>query len=216
MPIARAISNFTIGSFPINTSERDATATGLSVAGNPALTRYSSFFLTLVGETSPLCDVCTRKRETERKGSGNARGCPFVPDVNPISTADVKCRTDLGFVCVNSAGAARTREKQKASTAADPRCPVTRWRRNGLRSRGVAIRVYTDERVNFAARSRTSGLGCRITLPALYLMPQRESAVPYLSPFPSSSLDSPRSCPISSRLDAPLGNPDHGGSGRTR
>lgn len=126
------------------------------------------------------------------KGLGNARGCPFVPDVNPISTADVKCRTDFGFVCVNSAGAARTREKQKADTAADPRCPVTRWRRNGLRSRGVAIRVYTDERVNFAARSRTSGPGCRITLPALYLMPQRESAVPY-SPSPSLSLSRPTS-----------------------
>lgn len=60
-----------------------------------------------------MCAVCE-----ERKDRGDACGCPFVPDVNPISTADVKCRTDFGFVCVNSAGAARTRQKQKAHTAA--------------------------------------------------------------------------------------------------
>lgn len=60
-----------------------------------------------------------RKREIERTSEDEgedreARGCPFVPDVNPISTADVKCRTDFGFVCVNSAGAERELEKQKA------------------------------------------------------------------------------------------------------
>lgn len=89
-------------------------------------------------------------------------------------------RLRLRELCRRGENSAETKSPHRSAGSA--RCPVTRWRRNGLRSRGVAIRVYTDERVNFAARSRTSGPGCRITLPVPYLMPQRESTVLYLSP----------------------------------
>lgn len=121
----RVISNLTISSAgPINTAGRDATRRPVRQPEIRAPARAVPSFSpaaaagNLVSVAKLRVGVGWGGGEGERgRGQGKGRqnrtigecscGCPFVPDVNPISTADVKCRTDFGFVCVNSGGRAR-------------------------------------------------------------------------------------------------------------